>query len=131
MNVNDITYDIDNVDLEKEMIIQDIEEEIEEAQNMQEIEEEKEEKKQQLENEKSFFESRRVLNTKNLTLDLDMLESQRPKYKWYSTKDEQFYEGNVVYKLDKDTYIFNCLAKNTNDFKLKKFNLNNIEQIKK
>ena len=130
--MDDFNYDADNIDIEKEMFIQDIEEEIQEEQVLQDLEDEKEDKKQEIENTKSFFESRRVLNSKNLSLDLDIVEEGlRPKYRWQSNKDNQIYEGRVVHKFDKDNFIFNCSIKDLNDFKLKKFNLTDIHQIKK
>ncbi len=132
MDIDDINYDIDNIDLEKQMLMQDLEEEFQEEQDIQDLEDEKEEKKQQLENEKSYFESRRLLNAKNLGIDLDIpVEELRPKYRWHSDKDDQLYEGCVVHKFDKDNFIFSCSVVGNNEFKLKKFNLNNIQQIKK
>ena len=132
MSVDDINYDIDNVDLEEQMLIQDLEEEIKEEQDIQDLEDEKEEKKQQIENEKSFFESRRILNAKNLNIDLDIdAENLRPKYRWHSDKDDQIYEGYVVHSFDKNNFIFNCSITGLSEYKLKKFNLNNIQQIKK
>ena len=132
MSMDDFNYDSDNVDLEEQMLIQDLEDEFKEKQDLQDLEDEKEEKKQQEENEKSFFESRRVLNAKNLGMDLEIsVEELRPKYRWHSDKDDQIYEGNVVHKFDKDNYIFNCSIKGLNECKLKKFNLTAIQQIKK
>ncbi len=132
MTVDDLNYDIDNVDLEEQMLIQDLEEEFKEEQNIQDLEDEKEEKKQQEENDKSFYQSRRVLNAKNLNIDLDIdSEELRPRYLWKSDKDEQLYYGFVVHKLDKDNYIFSCAIKGSTEYKLKKFNLSNIQQIKK
>ena len=131
MTVDDLNYDIDNVDLEEQMLIQDLEEEFKEEQNIQDLEKEQEENKQQEENDKSFYQSRRVLNTKNLNIDLDInAEDLRPKYIWKSNKDNQLYYGCVVHKIDKDTYIFNCAIKDTSEYKLKKFNLSDIQQIK-
>ena len=132
MEVDDINYDIDNVDLEEQMLIQDIEEELQEEQNIEEQEKEKEEDKIQEEAEKSYFLSRRALNAKNLNLDLDIqVEELRPKYAWESLKDGLIYEGNVVHKFDNNTYIFNASVQGENSFKLKKFTLDMIKQIKK
>lgn len=132
MEVDDINYDIDNVDLEEQMLIQDIEEELQEEQNIEEQEKEKEEDKIQEEAEKSYFLSRRALNAKNLNLDLDIqVEELRPKYAWESLKDNLIYEGFVVHKFDNNTYIFNASVQGENNFKLKKFTLDMIKQIKK
>ena len=132
MEVDDINYDIDNVDLEEQMLIQDIEEELQEEQDIEEQEKEEEENKIQEEAEKSYFISRRTLNAKNLSLDLDIqVEELRPKYAWESFKDGLIYEGCVVHKFDNNTYIFNASVQGENAFKLKKFMLDNIKQIKK
>ena len=45
-------------------------------------------------------------------------------------KDGQIYEGYVVHKFDNNTYILNASVKGVNEFKLKKFTLDNIKQIK-
>ena len=127
MVVDDITYDIDNRDIEHEMYIQDLEEEQEE----QDITDEELEDTQE-ETEKTYYQTRRTINTKNLDLDLDIeLEQLRPVYLWESLKDGQTYEGRVVHKFDNNTYIFNASVKGANEFKLKKFTLDNLKQIKK
>jgi len=132
MIVNDINYDIDNVDLEEQMLIQDLEEEAQEEQNIEDQKEKVEEEKAQEESRKQYFESRRTINTRNLDLDLDLeVEDLRPVYQWESLKDGQIYKGCVVHKFDNNTYIFNASVKGKNDFKLKKFTLDNIKQIKK
>lgn len=132
MIVDDFNYDIDNVDLEEQMLIQDVEEEIQEEQNIQEEEEAKEEKRIQEEADKTYFQNRRILNAKNLNIDLDIdSEELRPKYTWESNKDGQLYEGCVVHKFDNTSYIFNASIKGENNFKLRKFSLDNIKQIKK
>lgn len=132
MIIDDINFDIDNVDIEEQMIIQDIEEEIQEEQNIEEFEKEEEEKKLQIEAEKSYKQSRRILNSKNLDYDLAIeAENLRPRYTWSSDKDGEIYEGVVVHKIGSNDYIFNCSVKDENLYKLKKFNLNNISQIKK
>ena len=127
MVVDDITYDIDNRDIEHEMYIQDLEEEQEE----QDITDEELEDTQE-ETEKTYYQTRRTINTKNLDLDLGIeVEQLRPIYLWESLKDGQTYEGCVVHKFDNNSYIFNASIKGANEFKLKKFTLNNIKQIKK
>lgn len=132
MIVDDITYDIDNRDIEGEMYIQDLEEEAQEEQdNADEIEDSEEEKIQE-ETEKTYYQTRRTINAKNLDLDLDIDGEQlRPAYLWESLKDGQIYEGCVVHKFDNNSYIFNASVKGANEFKLKKFTLDNIKQIKK
>lgn len=131
MVVDDITYDIDNRDIEREMYIQDLEEEAQEEQDIaEEVEEQKEEKIQE-EIEKTYYQTRRTINTKNLDLDLGIYAEQlRPVYLWESLKDGQIYEGYVIHKFDNNTYVFNASVKGANEFKLKKFTLANIKQIK-
>ena len=93
--------------------------------------EEQEEEKIQKEAEKTYYQIRRTINTKNLDLDLCIVaEQHRPVYLWESLKDGQIYEGYVVHKFDNNTYIFNASVKGVNEFKLKKFTLDNIKQIK-
>ena len=132
MVVDDITYDIDNRDIEREMYIQDLEEEALEEQDIADDAEEQEEEKIQKEAEKTYYQTRRTINAKNLDLDLDIeVEQLRPIYLWESLKDGQIYEGYVVHKFDNNTYIFNVSVKDGNEFKLKKFTLDNLKQIKK
>lgn len=131
MVVDDITYDIDNRDIEREMYIQDLEEEAQEEQDIADKAEEQEEEKIQKEAEKTYYQTRRTINAKNLDLDLCIKDEQlRPVYLWESLKDGQIYEGGVVHKFDNNTYIFNASVKGSNEFKLKKFILDNIKQIK-
>ena len=131
MIVDDLTYDIDNRDIEQEMYIQDLEEEAQEEQEIADEAEEQEEEKIQKEAEKTYYQIRRTINTKNLDLDLCIVaEQHRPVYLWESLKDGQIYEGYVVHKFDNNTYIFNASVKGVNEFKLKKFTLDNIKQIK-
>ena len=131
MVVDDITYDIDNRDIEEEMYIQDLEEEAQEEQDIADEAEDREEEKIQEETEKTYYQTRRTINTKNLDLDLGIIAEQlRPVYLWESLKDGQTYEGYVVHKFDNNTYIFNASVKGVNEFKLKKFTLDNIKQIK-
>lgn len=132
MVVDDLTYDIDNRDIEGEMYIQDLEDEAQEEQDIADEVENLEEEKVQKETEKTYYQTRRTINTKNLDLDLDIKEEQlRPVYLWESLKDGQTYEGCVVHKFDNNTYIFNASIKGSNEFKLKKFTLDNLKQIKK
>lgn len=132
MIVDDITYDIDNRDIEGEMYIQELEEEAQEEQDIEDAQEEDENEKESQEAEKSYYQSRRILNTKNLSLDLDIpAEELRPIYVWESLKNNQIYEGCVVYKFDSSSYIFNASVVGENDYKLRKFSLDNIKQIKK
>ena len=132
MVVDDLTYDIDNRDIEGEMYIQDLEDEAQEEQDIADEVENLEEEKIQKETEKTYYQTRRTINTKNLDLDLDIKEEQlRPVYLWESLKDGQTYEGCVVHKFDNNTYIFNASIKGSNEFKLKKFTLDNLKQIKK
>ncbi len=132
MVVNDITYDIDNRDIEREMYIQDLEEEAQEEQDIVNEAEEQEEEKIQEEAVKTYYQTRRTINVKNLDLDLGIdAEQLRPVYLWESLKDGQIYEGCVVHKFDNNSYIFNASVKGANEFKLKKFTLDNIKQIKK
>lgn len=122
--VDENTFDIDNIDIEEQMDIQDLEEE-------QEAEEKSEEERLAEEAEKLYYKSRRTLNAKNLIIDLDIpAEAHRPKYIWESLKDEQIYEGYVVHKFDKTSFIFNCTISGMDEYKLRKINLNNIKQIK-
>ena len=101
MVVDDITYDIDNRDIEEEMYIQDLEEEAQEEQDIADEAEEQEEEKIQKEAEKTYYQIRRTINTKNLDLDLCIVaEQHRPVYLWESLKDGQIYEGYVVHKFD-------------------------------
>lgn len=131
MVVDDITYDIDNRDIEREMYIQDLEEEAQEEQDIAEEAEEQKEEKIQEEIEKTYYQTRRTINTKNLDLDLGIYAEQlRPVYLWESLKDGQIYEGCVIHKFDNNTYVFNASVKGANEFKLKKFTLANIKQIK-
>lgn len=131
MVVDDITYDIDNRDIEREMYIQDLEEEAQEEQDIAEEAEEQKEEKIQEEIEKTYYQTRRTINTKNLDLDLGIYAEQlRPVYLWESLKDGQTYEGYVIHKFDNNTYVFNASVKGINEFKLKKFTLDNIKQIK-
>jgi hypothetical protein len=131
MVVDDITYDIDNRDIEREMYIQDLEEEAQEEQDIAEEAEEQKEEKIQEEIEKTYYQTRRTINTKNLDLDLGIYAEQlRPVYLWESLKDGQTYEGYVIHKFDNNTYVFNASVKGANEFKLKKFTLDNIKQIK-
>jgi hypothetical protein len=131
MVVDDITYDIDNRDIEREMYIQDLEEEAREEQDIAEEAEEQKEEKIQEEIEKTYYQTRRTINTKNLDLDLGIYAEQlRPVYLWESLKDGQTYEGYVIHKFDNNTYVFNASVKGANEFKLKKFTLDNIKQIK-
>lgn len=131
MVVDDITYDIDNRDIEREMYIRDLEEEAQEEQDIADEAKEQEEEKIQEEIEKNYYQTRRTINTKNLDLDLIIYAEQlRPVYLWESLKDGQIYEGYVVHKFDNVSYIFNASVKGTNEFKLKKFTLDNIKQIK-
>lgn len=131
MVVDDITYDIDNRDIEREMYIQDLEEEAQEEQDIAEEAEEQKEEKIQEEIEKTYYQTRRTINTKNLDLDLGIYAEQlRPVYLWESLKDGQIYEGYVIHKFDNNTYVFNTSVKGANEFKLKKFTLDNIKQIK-
>jgi hypothetical protein len=131
MVVDDITYDIDNRDIEREMYIQDLEEEAREEQDIAEEAEEQKEEKIQEEIEKTYYQTRRTINTKNLDLDLGIYAEQlRPVYLWESLKDGQTYEGYVIHKFDNNTYVFNASVKGVNEFKLKKFTLDNIKQIK-
>ena len=131
MVVDDITYDIDNRDIEREMYIQDLEEEAQEEQNIADEVDEQEEEKIQEEAEKTYYQTRRTINAKNLDLDLGInAEQLRPVYLWESLKDGQTYEGCVVHKFDNNTYIFNASVKGANEFKLKKFTLDNLKQIK-
>ena len=55
MVVDDITYDIDNRDIEEEMYIQDLEEEAQEEQDIADEAEEQEEEKIQKEAEKTYY----------------------------------------------------------------------------
>lgn len=131
MVVDDITYDIDNRDIEREMYIRDLEEEAQEEQDIADEAKEQEEEKIQEEIEKNYYQTRRTINTKNLDLDLIIYAEQlRPVYLWESLKDGQIYEGYVVHKFDNVSYIFNASVKGANEFKLKKFTLDNIKQIK-
>ena len=105
---------------------------MEQEQEMQDLENEKEEKRIQEEATKSYFLSRRILNAKNLNIDLEIdAETLRPYYSWESKKDGKKYEGCVVHKFDNNAYIFNASVVGENDFKLRKFSLDNIIQIKK
>ena len=131
MVVDDITYDIDNRDIEREMYIQDLEAEAQEEQDIADETEAQEEEKIQEETEKTYYQTRRTINTKNLDLDLGIeVEQLRPVYLWESLKDGQIYEGCVVHKFDNNSYIFNASVKGANEFKLKKFTLDNIKKIK-
>ena len=131
MVVDDITYDIDNRDIEREMYIQDLEEEAQEEQDIAEEAEEQKEEKIHEEIEKTYYQTRRTINTKNLDLDLGIYAEQlRPVYLWESLKDGQIYEGYAIHKFDNNTYVFNASVKGSNEFKLKKFTLDNIKQIK-
>lgn len=132
MNIDDFNYDSDNVDLEEQMLLQDLEDEAQEEQDIETEKEEAEEERVQEESRKQYFQSRRTLNTKNLDLDLEIpVEELRPIYVWESYKDNQIYKGVVVHKFDNNTYIFNASLKGKNEYKLKKFTLDNISQIKK
>ena len=131
MVIDDITYDIDNRDIEREMYIQDLEEEAQEEQDIADEAEAQEEEKIQEEAVKTYYQTRRTINAKNLDLDLGIeVEQLRPVYLWESLKDGQIYEGCVVHKFDNNSYIFNASVKGVNEFKLKKFTLDNIKQIK-
>lgn len=127
-----MTYDIDNVDLEEEMLLNDLEQEVEDEQKLIDLEEEQEEKRLHAEAEKMYYQTRRQLNAKNLNMDLEIqVEELRPKYAWISDKDGESYEGCVVHKMDENTYIFSASLLGKKEFKLKKFCLDMIKQIKK
>lgn len=132
MEVDDLNYDIDNVDLEEQMIMQDIEEELQAEEEQEELEKEKESQREQEEADKNYFQNRRILNAKNLSIDIEIQpEKTRPIYIWESSKDGNTYVGYVVHMIDKNTYIFNASYLNENEFKLKKVCLDSVKQVKK
>ena len=132
MIIDELGFDIDNRDIEEEMIINDIEEEEQEEEDAKNKEIEQQEEKEAEEAEKSYYQTRRVLNEKNLNLDLTIPnEDARPRYMWESSKDNMFYKGYVVHKFDSTSFIFNASLKDENNFKLKKFKITDIKQVKK
>lgn len=118
----DSNYDIDNIDLQEEMYERDIIEE--EAENEEQLEEMLEE-----EAEETAISLCRALTARNLNNDLDIKnEKDRTVYTFKYRGD--VYTGFVIFKLDKNTYIFSVEDKDSsNGRKSKKFNLSEIKQI--
>lgn len=116
-------FDIDNRDIEEEMYNSELEqEEIENLENAENAEIE--------ENIKNAEKLGKVLNKKNLDIDLaNKCENTRNIYKF--KKDGILYSGYVIYKFNKDEYIF-CIEDKTSETgkKSKKFNINEIKQEK-
>jgi len=118
MEIDDITYDIDNVDIESEMDMKDIEEEVEEIEAMVERQ-----------NEENVYKMAKVLNARNLDVDLSKLDESlrnRYRFKYHSVT----YTGFVVYKFAMNVYIFDVVDEDSpKGNKMIKVNLNELKQI--
>lgn len=118
----DSNYDIDNIDLQEEMYERDINEE--EAENEKKLEEMLEE-----EAEEAAISLRRALTARNLNNDLD-IKNERDRNVYTFKYRGDVYTGFVIFKLDKNTYIFSVKDKDSSTgYKSKKFNLSEIKQI--
>lgn len=113
MEIDDITYDVDNVDVEEELYARECEEEEmyldAQAEEAEEAEEEEAE-----------------LNESNL--DMDMLKTCETDRRVYSfKKDGVPYRGYVIYKMSKGVYVFSVEDNDTScGRKSKKFSLDDI-----
>ena len=116
----DSNYDIDNIDLQEEMYERDINEE--EAENEKKLEEMLEE-----ESEEAAISLRRALTARNLNNDLD-IKNERDRNVYTFKYRGDVYTGFVIFKLDKNTYIFSVKDKDSSTgYKSKKFNLSEIK----
>lgn len=118
MNITD-DFDIDNIDIEQQMMLCDIEEEQAEQ---EEVEEE--------EIVKKALSARKILNAKNLILDLERPhEIDRTIYKFYN--NNKLYTGFVIYKMNATNFIFSVEDKDSsNGRKSMKFCIDDIKQEK-
>lgn len=116
----DSNYDIDNIDLQEEMYERDINEE--EAENEKKLEEMLEE-----EAEEAAISLRRALTARNLNNDLD-IKNERDRNVYTFKYRGDVYTGFVIFKLDKNTYIFSVKDNDSSTgYKSKKFNLSEIK----
>lgn len=128
MRKNDDMFDVDNIDIEEEMDHMDLlEDELALEKEIEMLEE-----KEAEESERYAKKARLVLNPKNLSIDLSIkCETDRTKYVF--TKNGIEYKGCVIHKLDKTHYIFNVTSSDDPNGKpkLKKFDINEIQQVNK
>lgn len=118
----DSNYDIDNIDLQEEMYERDIIEE--EAENEEQLEEMLEEEAEEI-----AISLRKALTARNLNNDLDIKNEKYRNVYTFKYHDE-VYTGFVIYKLNKNAYIFSVEDNDSpNGRKSKKFNLSEIKQI--
>lgn len=116
MEIDDITYDIDNIDIEEEMENMDIEEEMEQ-------EEAEREEIEAAEAAEQWLKMSNKINTKNLSADLMKDEIDRTHYsiKYNNAKCTVV----VLYRFNDNEYLFNIIEKNGNS-STKKLKLSDI-----